>query len=675
MIDSGATISFMHQNLARHYDLPLAPQRLNISLANGSIHTSHHATRLVMQSSHDHFELQTFQLITLGNYPVILGMDWLKRHNPLINWEAGTVSLPCASKHTHSTLSPLALSTMPSTLPDFLHRHTPVPSRPSLHPRNSNPLLHPRHHHPLRPTPAPSWISRLSALTLSTNFLRQNQGTGYMMDVSQIEELASISTDPSPTITLPAKYAQYEAVFSKKEADKLPPHRPYDHAIPITDGATVPFGPVYNLSQTELKALHEYIKENLNKGFIRRSESPAGAPILFVKKKDGSLRLCVDYRGLNKVTVPNRCPLPLISETFDRLGKAKRFTKLDMRGAYNLLRIAEGDEWKTAFRCRYGHFEYQVMPFGLMNAPGTFQAFVNDVLRDFLDDFVVVYLDDILIYSESPEEHEEHVKKVLSRLEAAKLSLKLEKCEFDKTKVDFLGYVISTDGISMDPSKVAAIQEWATPKSAFDIQVFLGLANFYRRFVKNYSKIATPLTALLKKNAKFIWSRAAQAAFEKLKYRLSTGPILRHFDPSKPCIMETDASDYALGGVVSQYDENGLLHPIAFYSRKLLPAEMNYQIYDKELLAIVATFKHWRHYLEFSEDITVVLTDHRNLEYFSTTRNLSRRQVRWAEILSDYNFVIKYRPGSQNAAADALSRRDKPEGEGEAPPGACIRPP
>jgi transposase InsO family protein len=507
------------------------------------------------------------------------------------------------------------------------------------------------------------------ALVSNANFcqlLKQGQGVGYMMDISQVEELSTATlSDDEPTIQLPEKYAEYSQVFSKTQADKLPPHRPYDHSIPIAEGANVPFGPVYNLSQTELKALHEYLKENLAKGFIRRSESPAGAPILFVKKKDGSLRLCVDYRGLNKITTPNRCPLPLISETFDQLGKAKYFTKLDMRGAYNLLRIAKGDEWKTAFRCRYGHFEYQVMPFGLMNAPGTFQAFVNDVLRDYLDDFVVVYLDDILIYSESLDEHTAQVKKVLKKLEAAGICLKLEKCAFDKQEVSFLGFVIGVNGISMDPAKVAAIQEWATPKSAFDIQVFLGLANFYRRFVKNYSKVATPLTTLLKKNAKFIWSRAAQDAFDELKARLMSGPILRHFDHTKACVIEVDASDYALGGVCSQYDDDDRLHPVAFYSRKLLPAEMNYQIYDKELLAIVCAFKHWRHYLEFSASTTVVLTDHRNLEYFTTTRNLSRRQVRWSEVLSDYNFVIKYRPGSQNAAADSLSRRDKPE-EGSA---------
>lgn len=669
MIDSGATISFIHQNLAQQYHLPLAQQRLNVSLADGSLHTSQHATRLVMQTSPDHFELQSFQLISLGNYSLILGMDWLRNHNPSIDWINRTVSLFCSSRHNLSNLPPLAKSIMPPINNTFYNQPRfsippPAPKPTPTKTTTSSVKL------PTQPK-NPSLIS--IAIVSNASFcqiLKQKQGVGYMMDISQIHELSTATTNGEPNvpdIQLPEKYAEYSKVFSKAQADRLPPHRPYDHAIPITEGATVPFGPVYNLSQTELKALHEYIKENLAKGFIRRSESPAGAPILFVKKKDGSLRLCVDYRGLNKVTTPNRCPLPLISETFDQLGRAKYFTKLDMRGAYNLLRIAKGDEWKTAFRCRYGHFEYQVMPFGLMNAPGTFQAFVNDVLRDYLDDFVVVYLDDILIYSDTLEEHTEHVRRVLKKLEAAGIGLKLEKCAFDKQEVNFLGFVIGVNGISMDPAKVAAIQDWATPKSVFDIQVFLGLTNFYRRFVRNYSKIATPLTNLLK-NTKFVWSKSAQSAFDKLKARLMSGPILRHFDPTKACVIEADASDYALGGVCSQYDEFGHLHPIAYYSRKLISAEMNYQIYDKELLAIVCAFKHWRHYLEFSSLTTEVLTDHRNLEYFTTTRNLSRRQVRWSEVLSDFNFIIKYRPGSQNAAADSLSRRDKPEGGGGATP-------
>src|SRR5690606_2532057 len=224
-----------------------------------------------------------------------------------------------------------------------------------------------------------------------------------------------------------------------------------------------------------------------------------------VKKKDGTLRLCVDYRALNKITVKDRCPLPLINETMDQLKEATIFTKLDLKGAYNLIRIKEGDEWKTAFRTRYGHFEYLVMPFGLTNAPATFQAFLNDVLRDCLDTIVVIYLDDILIYSNDEASHTLHVRKVLQLLSDAQLQVNSDKCQFHVTTVEFLGYVISPNGISMDPAKVNAITSWPAPNSVRDIQVFLGFANFYRRFIKNFSKIVAPITRLLKKDVAFVW--------------------------------------------------------------------------------------------------------------------------------------------------------------------------
>ena len=304
------------------------------------------------------------------------------------------------------------------------------------------------------------------------------------------------------------------------------------------------------------------------------------------------------------------------------------------------------------------------MPFGLCGAPATFQAFMNDILREHLDSFVVNYLDDCLIFSSTVEEHNVHVNLVLEKLRQANLSCKLEKCVFDTTSVEFLGYVITPEGIAMDPKKVEAVKDWKSPSSVHDIQVFLGFTNFYKRFIANYSKKCLPLTALLKKDVKFEWSSVAEQAFIDLKEAILSEPILKHFQPDLPCIVETDASDYALGAILSQPDEKGVNHPIAFHSRKLLPAETNYQIYDKELLAIVDSFKHWRHYLEFSEHPVAVITDHKNLEYFSTTRNLSRRQVRWSEILADFNFVIKYRAGKLNTAADALSRKDKPFKEG-----------
>jgi hypothetical protein len=468
---------------------------------------------------------------------------------------------------------------------------------------------------------------------------------------------------------------EFADVFSKTSADKLPEHTEYDHTIPLEPGTKPPFGTIYPLSAIELKALDEYLKENLAKGFIRHSSSPAGAPILFVKKSDGSLRLCVDYRGLNKITIKNRYPLPLIQENLDRLQEAKFFTKIDLRGAYNLIRIAAGEEWKTAFRTRYGLFEYLVMPFGLTNAPASFQQLMNEVLRQFLDISVIVYLDDILIYSKTREDHVFHVKQVLEKLREHRLWAKAEKCRFFQNSVDFLGYVVSQDGVSMDPAKVKTILEWKPPRNVKDVQVFLGFANFYRKFIKGYSKITEPLTRLLRKDTKFEWSDKAQHAFETLKSAFTSAPILTHFDPQRPIVLEADASDYALASILSHPDSHGNLQPIAFYSRKFNDAELNYEIYDKELLAIIQCLKEWRAYCEGSSQKITIYSDHKNLEYFSTSKVLTRRQARWMEFLSHIDFVIIYRKGTLMGKPDALTRRSELQGgsrASEAAPKALL---
>ena len=482
------------------------------------------------------------------------------------------------------------------------------------------------------------------------------------MSFEEVAELASTTTqEPSPDPDLsqiPPEYHEFAEVFSKKESDKLPEHRPYDHRIQLEEGAIPPSAqPIYHLTPEELDVLRKYIDENLIKRFLRPSHSPCGAPVLFVKKPDGSLRLCVDYRALNKLTIKNRYPLPLIGELLDRLSNAKFFTKFDVRDGFNRLRMGAGEEWKTAFRCRYGSFEYTVMPFGLCNAPGTFQHYMNDTFRDFLDEFLVVYLDDLLIYSKTMKEHKQHVRRVLERLRDAGLYLKPSKCVFHVQEVTFLGFVIGPDGVKMDPAKVEAITSWPTPRSVHDIRVFLGLASFYRRFIDNFSQIVTPLTNLLKKGKKFHWDKPTQKAFEKLKTSFTTAPILRHFDPSLDVIVETDASDRAMGGAISQRGPDGLLHPIAFFSRKFNGAELNYEIYDKEMLAIVEVMDRYRYYFEGLGHKTTVYTDHRNLLWFTETKVYNRRQARWAEKLSRFDFVIVFRPGKQGGKPDALSRR------------------
>uniref|UniRef100_A0A674MXQ5 Gypsy retrotransposon integrase-like protein 1 n=1 Tax=Takifugu rubripes TaxID=31033 RepID=A0A674MXQ5_TAKRU len=390
----------------------------------------------------------------------------------------------------------------------------------------------------------------------------------------------------------------------------------------------------------------------------RPSSSPVGAGFFFVQKKDGTLRPCIDYRSLNEITIKNKYPLPLLDAAFAPLHRAKVFSKLDLRSAYHLVRIREGDEWKTAFNTPLGHFEYLVMPFGLTNAPAVFQALINDVLRDMLNKFIFVYLDDILIFSESEEEHVQHVRLVLQRLLENRLFVKAEKCDFHTTSISFLGFVVSWGQLSPDPAKVRAVMEWPTPSSRRQLQQFLGFANFYRRFIRDYSKVAAPLTRLTSTLLSFRWTPEAEAAFNRLKVLFSSSPILTHPDPSRQFVVEVDASDVGVGAVLSQRSgEDQKLHPCAFFSHRLSPAERNYDVGNKELLAVVLALQEWRHWLEGATQPFIVWTDHKNLTYLRNAKRLSSRQARWALFLGRFRFTLTYRPGSRNLKPDALSRQ------------------
>ena len=478
----------------------------------------------------------------------------------------------------------------------------------------------------------------------------QSEENNFPDDEEEEEEDFNIEEVPEP-------YKDLAEVFSKIKADKLPPHRLTDCKIVLQKDATLHYGPIYPLSEEESKVLKEYIEENLKKGFIRPSESPAGYPVLFQKKKDGTLRLCVDYKKLNEVTVRNSYPLPLIPNIIEKIKGANYFTKLDLRSAYNLVRIRKGDEYKTAFRTKYGHYEYLVMPFGLRNAPATFQSFINSVLRPYLEKFVILYLDDILIFSKSLDEHHEHVRTVLKTLLENNLYAKLKKCEFDQPKVEFLGHVISGKGIATDPKKIEAVRDWPTPTCVKDVQRFVGLCNYYRRFIENFASIAKPLHNLTRKNYKFNWDQACNNAFLELKNRLTSSPILLHPDNQKPFIVECDASNYAIGAILSQKDENGKLHPVAYYSRSLNNSELNYSITEKELLAIKAAFSNWRHLLLGAKYQITVYTDHKNLLYTLGGKVGNQRQHRWHLFFQEYNFQLIYRQGRKNGKPDSLSRR------------------
>nr|GEW55933.1 putative reverse transcriptase domain-containing protein [Tanacetum cinerariifolium] len=409
----------------------------------------------------------------------------------------------------------------------------------------------------------------------------------------------------------------------------IPPARQAEFQIDLAPGAAPVARAPYRLSPSEMKELAEQLQELSDKGFIRPSSSPWGAPVLFVKKKDGSFRMCIDYRELNKLTVKNRYPLPRIDDLFDQLQGSSVYSKINLRSSYHQLRVHEEDIPKTTFRTCYGHYEFQVMPFGLTNALVVFMDLMNRVCKPYLDKFVNVFIDDILIYSKNKEEHEEHLKQILELL---------KKEEFK--------------GIHVDPAKIKSIKDWVSPKSPTEIRQFLGLASYYKRFIEGFSKIAKSMTKLTQKNVKFDWGEKEEAAFQLIKQKLCSAPILALPKGSENFIIYCDASHKGLGTVLMQNEK-----VIAYASRQLTIHEKNYMTYDLELGSVVFALKMWRHYLY--ETRCGVFTDHKSLQHILDQKELNMRQRHWLEFLSDYDCDIRYHPGKANIVADALSRKER----------------
>ncbi|MBW0551782.1 hypothetical protein O181_091497 [Austropuccinia psidii MF-1] len=433
---------------------------------------------------------------------------------------------------------------------------------------------------------------------------------------------------------VPPAYHQYLDVFSKVKVEKFPPHHSCDHHIKL-EGLLPPVGVISALSKHETEILQAYISENVEKGFIRPSSSSTGAPVLFVKKKDGSLCLCVEYRKLNAVTRKNRYSVLPMNQILTIFNVSTIFSKIDLCGAYNLLRMKKGN-------------------------------LMNDTFANFLDIFVVVYLDNIMVFSSSEEEHVKHVASVLQILRENTLFAQASKCVFHASSVEYLGYVVSSEGLKMDSSKVQKILNWPQPKNIKALQSFLSFSNFYHCFIKNHSKIISALTSLLKKYFPLIFNEEALSKSQILKDTFTTAPVLSHFNPSLPIVVETDSSDYSLVSVLSQVNDSEN-HPIVFDRHKLLPAELSYEIHDKELLGIVLALKYWRAFLLSLSYSFEFLTDHSSLKYFMSSKVLTHCQPHWAEFLSEFHFSITYHPGRLATLPDALSLQDNmyPEREVE----------
>ncbi|KAL0551938.1 hypothetical protein IC582_011031 [Cucumis melo] len=596
LFDSGSSHSFISSAFVSHARLEVEPLHhvLSVSTPSGECMLSKEKVRACQIEISGHVIEVTLIVLDMLDFDVILGMDWLA---------ANHASIDCSRKEV--TFNP--------------------PSMASFKFKGGG---------------SKSLSQVISAIRASKLL---SQGTwGILASVVDTRE-ADVSLSSEPVVR------DYPDVFPE-ELPGLPPHREVEFAIELEPG-TVPISRApYRMAPAELKELKVQLQELLDKGFIRPSVSPWGAPVLFVKKKDGSMRLCIDYRELNKVTVKNRYPLPRIDDLFDQLQGATVFSKIDLRSGYHQLRIKDADVPKTAFRSRYGHYEFIVMSFGLTNAPAVFMDLMNRVFREFLDTFVIVFIDDILIYSKTEAEHEEHLRMVLQTLRDNKLYAKFSKCEFWLKQVSFLGHVVSKDGVSVDPAKIEAVTGWTRPSTVSEVRSFLGLAGYYRRFVENFSRIATPLTQLTRKGVPFVWSKACEDSFQTLKQKLVTAPVLTVPDGSGSFVIYSDASKKGLGCVLMQQGK-----VVAYASRQLKSHEQNYPTHDLELAAVVFALKIWKHYL-YGEKIQI-FTDHKSLKYFFTQKELNMRQRRWLELVKDYDCEILYHPGKANVVADALSRK------------------
>lgn len=606
LVDSGASTEFLSTRFNAKLGLPSVPKKDNVGvvLANGLTQTVSLQPALKL-STGTYRDTMDFLVTDLSEgIDVILGKSWLSRINPHIDWQTDVLSF------VHG---------------DRSHKLCPTVDRG-----------------------AQTGIECISALQV-----QRASAQGAEIFLGHVRLVGNVETgEINPEVV--ALLEEFKDIFADLPHG-VPPPRAVDHDITLVSTSRIPARATYRMSHAELLELKKQLQALVEAGKIRPSISPYGAPVLFVKKKDGSMRMCVDYRGLNEITVKNHYPLPRIDELLDRLHGAQVFSKIDLQQGYNQIRINPDDVPKTAFSTRYGHYEFVVMPFGLCNAPATFQRLMHDMFQPYLDEFVVVYLDDILVFSKDKTKHLEHLRIVFELLRENQYFAKMVKCAFMVFQTDFLGHVVSGQGIKIHPEKSEAIAEWPVPTSSGDVSMFLGLSGYCRRFIEKFAHMAAPLFDLTADNAPWKWGEVEQASFDALKAAVNSAPVLIAPNPDLKFIVTTDSSAFATGGVLSQIVD-GIERIVAFESRKLLQAEKGYKVHDKEMLSIMKALKTWRHYLH-GQHFTI-LTDSSTAAGMLTQRAVeNRRQSRYLDTLADYDCTIRHIPGKENVVADALSRR------------------
>jgi Reverse transcriptase (RNA-dependent DNA polymerase)/RNase H-like domain found in reverse transcriptase/Integrase zinc binding domain/Chromo (CHRromatin Organisation MOdifier) domain/Aspartyl protease len=630
LIDSGATGPFISPAFAHRLGLKIRRDTTtSIALADGTTVLSHGSCKATIALGPFRCKVELTVTPLATHYDIILGNSWLRQYKAILSYKDGTLTLfkgnrkfTLGHKHVAADNIPPLPDIIPTTeLPDardaFAKKH--CISAMQVKRAIKQGLRH--------------FLVTLEELTNTDESLNMMETSGDPILADLLHRYKDRFPDELPAL----------------DANPGTPHLYSDHTIPLEPGHKPPVRPIYRLSPLEFAELKKQIKQLLALGFIEPSSSSYAAPVLFVQKKDGSLRMCIDYRALNKITIKNKYPLPRIDDILDKLNGSAYFSSIDLKSGYHQLRIAEQDVKKTAFRTPLGLYAWRVLPFGLCNSPATWQNAMNDIFRQHLDEFVVVYLDDILIFSKSKEDHYKHVETVLNKLRAHGLYANAKKCAFFKPELEFLGHIIGTHGIKVDPKKTKVINSWPKPTNVTDLRSFLGLANYFRRFIQGYSSMVAPLTDLLAKTKSLTdWGPECDQAFNAVKHTLSNAPVLAHPDFTRPFHVICDASMHGVGAVLLQDNR-----PVAFLSRKFCKAEYNYTTTEQELLAAVECLKQWRCYLEGVE--FTLWTDHNPNTYMHTKALLSRREARWSEMFQHFRFTWKHKPGLQNMA-DAISR-------------------
>lgn len=595
LIDCGASNCFVTQKCVLAANIPTFPcQPLKVRFANGAAQEISESIKITFTSGKSQISID-FYVFNEGeqsrDFDLILGLPWLKAINPQIDWKTLTL-------------------------------------------RFNNKTLRGSVGKPFR-----------------IHCIEENTA---LFNVSLInEDMIAVSLDETEEKELHPFVKELEKDFPKifNELPAGAPRRGPYHKIELEQPEPIAVPP-RRMSPKELNELSNTLDELLRNDLIKPSMSPWSAPVLFVRKKDGTLRMCVDYRALNNVTKKAKYPIPIIDELLDQISGEKIFSSIDLRSGYYQIAMEEGSKEKTAFGTRFGQFEFQVMPFGLCNAPATFMAAMNELFRS--KSFVFVYMDDILIASKTEEEHRTHLREVFHILTENEYYVKLSKCQFFKEEIDFLGHSISKEGISPIKHRLDCIINWPLPKNITEIKRFLGFIGFYRKFIADFAKLAGPLHDACNSD-KFEWGDDNEKSFNELKAAFVSAKVLIHPDMTKPFILETDASMSAIGAVLKQKDDCDAERPVAFYSSKLGKSQKKYPIYELELMAMVSSLRKFRCYLEGNQ--FTVRTDHQALLHFKEKRILPSRVTRWImEIQSFFPFQIEYRKGTTNVVADCLSR-------------------